>query len=547
MAFAEPPAAVGSNNYAIAGSRTATGAAIVSDDMHLGLQLPNIWYRLALRYPDGAGGARRVVGVTLPGAPPSIIIGSNGHVAWAFTNSYGDFVDLVALGHDQAHPGQVQAPAGWETPVRHAERILVKGAPADELVVRETSLGPIREVDGVEYALHWTAHDPRALNLNHRKLETADTLEQALAVANTDGIPGQNFVAGDDHGNIGWTIAGILPRRATPTLAATFPLADSDGPTWSDLLAPADYPRVVNPADGQLSTANNRQLMGAAEQRIGDGGFDLGARNHQLREGLRALGARTDVADAFRVALDDRALFVAPWRERALRALDQQALAGHPERAEFRRLLETSWDGRASVRSAGYLLARNYMWGLEEVLFGVANREMKKLDPKAAVPFATTRWPAVVARLVDERPASWLPRGYRDWHDVELAAIDWEIAKLTEDGRPLAGLTWGARNTAAIAHPISMALPFLKPWLAAPPDELAGDSNMPRVASPNFGQSERMTVSPGHEEQGLFNMPGGQSGHPLSPFFLAGHEDWVHARPQPLLPGAARYKLVFTP
>jgi penicillin amidase len=546
VAFAEPPAAVGSNNYAIAGSRTTTGAAIVSDDMHLGLQLPNIWYRLALRFPDGAG-ERRVVGVTLPGAPPSVIIGSNGHVAWAFTNSYGDFFDLVELGRDDAHPGQVQTPRGWEKPVRQVERILVKGAPADELVVLETSLGPIREVDGAAYALHWTAHDTRSVNLNHRKLETADTLEQALAVANIDGIPGQNFVAGDDHGNIGWTIAGILPRRATPTLAATFPQAGDSSATWSELLAPEDYPRVVNPADGQLSTANNRQLMGAAEQRIGDGGFDLGARNHQLREGLRALGPKTDVPRAFEVSLDDRALFVAPWRDRALRALDPSSLAGHPDRAEFRRLLETSWDGHASVRSAGYLLARNYMWGLQEVLFGAANREMKKLDPKATVPSATTRWPAVIARLVDERPASWLPRGYSDWHEVELAAIDWEIAKLKEDGKPLASVTWGARNTANIAHPISMAVPFLKRWLAAPADELPGDSNMPRVASPNFGQSERMTVSPGHEEQGLYNMPGGQSGHPLSPFFLAGHEDWVHAKPRPLLPGAAKYTLVFTP
>ncbi|MGZ5201996.1 MAG: penicillin acylase family protein [Telluria sp.] len=547
LALAEPPAAVGSNNYAIGGSRTATGAAIVSDDMHLGLQLPNIWYRLALRYPDGTGAVRRVVGVTLPGAPPIIIIGSNGHVAWAFTNSYGDFFDLVALGRDDAHPGQVLTPAGWETPVRHVERILVKGAAESELAVRETSLGPIRDIGGVAYALHWTAHDPRAVNINHRRLETADTLEQAMAVANTDGIPAQNFVAGDDRGNIGWTIAGILPQRATPSLAATFPLAASTSATWTGLLAPGDYPRIVNPADGQLSTANNRQLMGASAQRIGDGGFDLGARNHQLREDLRALGPKTDVPDAFRAALDDRALFVARWRERALRALDQQALAGHTDRAEFRRLLETSWDGHASVRSAGYLLARNYMWSLEEILFGVANREMKALDPKAAVPFATTRWPTVVGRLVDERPASWLPRGYRDWHEVELAAVDSEIARLQKGGRPLAGATWGGRNTANIAHPISMAAPFLKPWLAAPRDELPGDSNMPRVASPNFGQSERMTVSPGHEEQGLFNMPGGQSGHPLSPFFLAGHEDWVHARPQPLLPGAAKYTLVFKP
>jgi penicillin amidase len=68
---------------------------------------------------------------------------------------------------------------------------------------------------------------------------------------------------------------------------------------------------------------------------------------------------------------------------------------------------------------------------------------------------------------------------------------------------------------------------------------------MPRVAGPKFGQSERMTVSPGHEEQGLFDMPGGQSGHPLSPFFLSGHGDWVRGTPTPLLPGPAKYTLTF--
>jgi penicillin amidase len=413
--------------------------------------------------------------------------------------------------------------------------------------VRETSLGPIREAGGTAYAIHWIAHDPAAVNLNHRKLEAAATLDDALAIANTDGIPAQNFVAGDERGNIGWTIAGILPQRAAPMGATTFPLAPGGAPTWSALLDAGRYPRVVNPAAGQLSTANNRQLMGAGAELIGDGGFDLGARNHQLREGLQALGPNTDVQTAFRVALDDRALFIAPWRARALRALDAGALAGHPARAEFRSLLAAGWDGHASVDSVGYRLARSYMWALEELLFGSADRAMKAVDPKASMAIATTRWPAVVARLVDERPAAWLPRGYRDWQALELDAIDLVIARLDQDGIPLAKATWGERNTVAIAHPISMAAPLLRRWLAAPADQLPGDANMPRVAAPNFGQSERMVVAPGHEEEGIFNMPGGQSGHPLSPFFLAGHEDWVRAAPQPLLPGAAQHTLTFTP
>jgi penicillin amidase len=287
--------------------------------------------------------------------------------------------------------------------------------------------------------------------------------------------------------------------------------------------------------------------MGEGAELIGDGGFDIGARNRQLAEGLRALGPKLDVRQAWVAALDDRAVFIGRWRERALKALDPQALAGHPQRAEFRRLLETSWDGRASVDSVGYRLARNTMWALNELLFGRANKAMESLDPKATLASATSRWPDVVARLLDTRPAGWLPPGYQDWRAVELAAVDRVIQDLTKDGQALAQATWGRRNTAAIAHPISMAVPLLSPVLGAPADQLAGDANMPRVAGPKFGQSERLTVSPGREAEGLYNMPGGQSGHPLSPYFLAGHKEWVEAKPVPLLPGPAKYTLKFVP
>ena len=539
---------VGSNNYALSGTRSASGAAIVSDDMHLGLQLPNIWYRLALRFPDGRGGQRRVVGVTLPGAPPVAIAGSNGEVAWSFTNSYGDFIDLVELGVDAGRPGQVRTPAGWETPVRHVESIAVNGADSAPLVVRESSFGPIREVGGRLYALRWIAHDPAALNLNHLQLESAGTLDEALAIAATDGIPAQNFVAGDRRGNIGWTVAGILPRRTGSAFATSFPLAAGGAVTsWSELLPAAAYPRVVNPPGGQLWSANSRQLLGEGAQLIGDGGFDLGARNRQLRDALRAVGPGAGVREVFEVALDDRALFMATWRERALRALDAHALAGQPRRAEFRRLLEQGWTGHASVDSVGYRLARGYMWALHDLLYGGANEAMAALDPKATLAVATTRWPAVVARLLDEQPAGWLPPGHANWQALQLAAVDRVIAELGADGRALAEATWGERNTAAIAHPIAPAAPLLRSLLAAPPDRLAGDGHMPRVAGPKFGQSERMTVSPGREEEGLYNMPGGQSGHPLSPFFLRGHAEWASATPLPLLPGAARHTLRFVP
>ena len=536
----------GSNNWAVAGQRNRGGGAIVSDDMHLNIKLPNTWYRMLLQVPGRHGSTRRIVGVSIPGVP-AIVAGSNGHVAWGFTNSYGDYTDLVEVAEARERPGQVKLPGGWETPQQYEEAILVKGAPTVHLQVRETSLGPILQSGGRSYALHWVAHAPGAVNLALRQMEGVESVNEALALAPRIGMPAQNLVLGDSSGNIGWTIAGPLPQRSVAASAdPSYPLA-ANGSTrgWQGLLAARDYPVLRNPAAGQLVTANNRQLLGPEAARLGDGGFDLGARARQARDDLSALGDKTSEEGVYQVMLDDRALFIGQWRERALAALDAAALQGQPRRAELAKLLKEGWNGRASVDSAAYRASRAYMWSLYELLYGGANVELARLSPDANMGAASRRWPVVLARLLDEQPAGWLPERYASWQALQLAAIDRVIAHLGQGGKPLAAATWGVRNTAAIAHPIAGALPLLRKWLSVPPDQLPGDSNMPRVAGPAFGQSERMTVSPGREELGLFNMPGGQSGHPLSPFFLAGHADWVSGKPTPLLPGPASHTLVF--
>jgi penicillin amidase len=545
LAQAEFLNSVGSNNWAVAGARSDTGAAIVSDDMHLGIQLPAIWYRAALQFPDEKGGQRRMVGVTLPGTP-FVVVGSNGHVAWGFTNSYGDYLDLIALDSDPAKPDQVRTQAGWEKPVLHEETILVKGANATRLQVRETSLGPIREVGGVSYAVHWSAHLPGAVNFNARKLESADTLEQALAIAPILGIPAQNFVGGDDQGNIGWTVAGPLPRREKHGLASTYPLtADDEVGKWQGWLAPAEYPQVINPAQGHLATANSRQLAGDGAALIGDGGFDLGARTHQVRDDLLSLGPKTDVKKVYAIGLDDRAVFLTAWRERAIGALDARTIAGNVRRSEALALLKDNWSGKASVDSVSYRITRGFMYAVYDILYGGANRELAMIDPKASMASVSARWPVVLARLLDQQPAGWLPPQYPSWQALEVAALDRVLADLTRDGQPLSAATWGQRNTAASAHPMASAIPLLGKYLKVAPDMLQGDQHMPRVAGPTFGQSERLTVSPGHEEQGVFNMPGGQSGHPLSPYFLDGRTDWLTGRASPLLPGPAQHTLTF--
>lgn len=139
------------------------------------------------------------------------------------------------------------------------------------------------------------------------------------------------------------------------------------------------------------------------------------------------------------------------------------------QRAAARELLRKSWSGHASVDSVGYRIARSYMWSLYELLYGGASAEMGKLAEKADMAAATSRWPAVVARLLDEQPAGWLPPQYASWKELQLAAIDRAVGTLTKDGKPLASATWGERNTQEIAHPIASAVPALRRWLSARP------------------------------------------------------------------------------
>jgi penicillin amidase len=126
--------------------------------------------------------------------------------------------------------------------------------------------------------------------------------------------------------------------------------------------------------------------------------------------------------------------------------------------------------------------------------------------------------------------------------------VDATVDDMTRHGaRPLSEATWGERNASRIAHPLARALPLLSRWLDMPSLPQSGDANMPHVAAPSFGQSERLVVAPGHEERATLSMPGGQSGHPMSPYYGAGHADWVAGRATPLLAGPAQHVLTLTP
>ena len=148
----------GSNNWAVDGRRSGTGAAIVANDMHLGLTVPNTWYRARLIYNDQELGLQDIVGVTMPGAP-AVVAGSNRHLAWALTASCLDTTDLVKLELDPANPRRYRTPSGWQEFQQFSETIHVRGGTNVELAVAETIWGPVVKRGKTQFALACTLHE----------------------------------------------------------------------------------------------------------------------------------------------------------------------------------------------------------------------------------------------------------------------------------------------------------------------------------------------------------------------------------------------------
>ena len=544
---AEEKAKPGSNAFAVNGALTATHAALIADDMHLPLRVPNIWFRARIEYPNPrrAGQTVDLIGVTLPGMP-ALVAGSNRHVAWGFTNSYGDWMDFVRVVLDPKDSTRYQTAAGWKAIAQSTQIIKIHNAPDLKLDVRDTQWGPIlaKDADGTPLALAWTAIEPGGVNMQFARMDTAETVDEAMDIANAAGMPAQNFVVGDRAGNIAWTIAGKIPRRE----GACDPLLPCDwnepNTGWNGWLAPSDYPRLPNPPAQRIWTANARTLDWQSPDyaKLGDGNYDFGARARQIRDDLQAKTQLTP-DDMLAIQLDDRALLMRNWH-----ALLGRVLAKSGDSTPFADMKKysTDWSDRADPASVGYRLAHDFRQEtIDTVLDGFAAAVRAKF-PDFKLP-RLGQAETLVDDILLHRPENLLPPGYANWDDLLQRCARRVGDKLAAMPGGIAKRNWGEVTKTRIRHPLSAALPGMGWLLDMPGRELPGDINMPRVQAANFGASERFAVEPGHEEYGYFHMPSGQSDNPLSPFYGAGDAAWAAGKAMPFLPGATKYTLTLEP
>ncbi len=519
----------GSNGWAVDGSVSSTGSAMVASDMHLAYSIPGPVYRVRLKWAEG-GRDHDVIGLTLAGVP-AVVTGSNRKVAWAPTAADLDIVDQIAVEVDPNQPERYRVPGGWAEFEHVIERIEVQGGDPVEIKTRWTVWGPVIEKsprnphiawDGQPLVYRHLFNSPETLDLHFFDLMLATNTDEALRIAAESGTPIINVMAGDRAGKVGWTIAGRLPRRVGKTGSEIVSWANgSNG--WSGWLSAAEHPRVGSPEVSRVFSANHRKLGSDAYLRLAGASSELGTRAKQIRDALAGLTNAT-AADMVAIQLDDRARLLERWRELLLTTLrDPKAQAALPTNVTEIIELVSKWNGRATPDSVAYRLLRGFRGTTLEYVFEPLTTRAAKLSAERIARF----WDGAerpVWALFETRPPHLLNPRFASYDDLLLTALRDVVKELrATHGGDLHRATWGDRVNRPVQHMFSSAIPGLSRWLDAGMEGCGGGENMPRVHDGGGGASERLVVSPGHEEQGLFQMIAGQSGHFLSPYYRAGH------------------------
>lgn len=475
----------GSNNWVVSGALTKSGKPVLANDPHLGLNMPGIW--LPMRFLIGG---HLVEGVTLPGLP-GVTLGRNERVAWGFTNLSSDVQDLY---RETIVDGRAKRGSSWEAVRAREETIPVRGGPPERLVVRETSHGPI--VTG-NFALRWVALDPANLRLPSTSVMQAtdpDAFGRAL-----DGFlgPSQNVVTAGADGAIGWRATGLMPIRR-PGTDGSVPYDGSDPLNdWRGFVPQSEMPRLVNPPEGFITTANQR-VAGTSWPYELTSDWPSPARARRIATLLGAAkreGRKLDRTAIEAIQLDTASPVLAATMEAAAPFLPAEAAA------RFR-----GWDGRADAASASFLIARVFRRKLAERVLAawhvspdVGLGEYRVLDLVRADDAALAR-----AGLGSKTA---LVRGA---FDSALAEIEARV------GNEPSRWHWGETNRLAVRHPLGR-VPGLS-WLFDPPSfPQSGASGVVRVASGAFGQSMRFIVDWGVPEETTLVIPFGASGHVASP------------------------------
>jgi penicillin G amidase len=533
--FDDPPMVLGSNDWVVSGAHTVTGKPLLSNDMHLGHQMPNLWFAAHLRCGDFD-----VAGVTLPGYP-FVIVGHNQRIAWGFTNVGPTIEDVYVETFNTA--GQYLTPDGWKDPERRREVIHVKGKPDTAFDVVLTRHGPIVTdlVPGEtrKLALRWTLYD--GIRNPFFAVDSAHNWQEFLGAFSQFDAPGQNVVYADVDGNIGYHATGKVPIRASGD--GSLPENGSDDAhEWVRYIPFDKLPGVLNPPGGIIATANGRITPENYPYSISVE-WEAPWRTVRIYRVLES-GKKFSAADMLALQTD---IYSEPDRffaDRFVYAVDH---AKNPApRTKAAADILRQWDGRMSADSAAPTIAVRSREELARLLLepklGPAPKDPN--EAKSTLNWKTYSWMMETIwldNMVQHQPKRWLPEAYADYDELLAAAVG---AAVTDPNTPkdLNTWRWGRFNMTDIQNPVLGQIPILQRWTGPGLREQSGSPYTVKAVAETYGPSERITVNLADLDESTLNLVTGEAGNFLSPYYMDQWEAWYtnFTFPWPFSPEATK-------
>ncbi|MGB5842888.1 MAG: penicillin acylase family protein, partial [Anaerolineales bacterium] len=444
---------IGSNSWAISGSRTATGMPLLANDPHLGAQIPAIWYEIGLHCTQrGEACPYQVTGFSFAGVP-GVVIGHNENIAWGFTNVGPDVQDLYIEKINPENPNQYEVNGQWVDMDLVSETIRLAGGEEQDLTVRYTRHGPIisdtayleddfSAAAGLELpadyalALRWTALEPNHIFRAIWRFNRAANWDEFREDTRDFAAPAQNLIYADVQGNIGYQMPGNIPIRAKGDGSLPVP-GWTDEYEWTGYIPFEEQPFSFNPPEGYIVTANNAVVEADYPYLIATV-FAHGYRAQRIVDMIEEAPGEIDSAYIQEMQGDNKDL-----NAETLVPILLQIPVGI-ENKDYRQLL-VDWDYQADMESNAAALFEVFWKNLLELTF---------LDelPEGASPGGGSRWFEVFANLVEQPDDPWwdipttTPVENRDFiFNMAFSAAVNELKDLL--GQDAERWTWGDLHT----------------------------------------------------------------------------------------------------
>jgi len=524
----------GSNNWVVSGQHSTTGKPLLSNDMHLDHQMPNLWYAAHLKSGDFD-----VAGVTLPGMP-FVIVGHNQRIGWGFTN-VGPTVEDVFI-EEFNDQGQYKAPAAggrgsaWRDPEHRNETIHVKGQADVALDVITTRHGPIitELVPGEtrKLALRWTLYDN--LSLPFFDVNSARNWDEFRKAFSVFVAPGQNVMYADVDGHIGYQTTGKVPVRASGDGSLPVSGAD-DAHEWQGYIPFDEMPRVYDPESGILASANGRITPDGYKYVISTE-WEAPWRTDRIYRVLES-GKKFGTGEMLALQMDIHSTYDRLCADKLVYALDHgtNVSARAKKAAEILR----DWDGRMSADSAAPTVETKARQELVRMILEPKLGPAGDHTGAGTLSWKSYRWgmsTVWLENVLTKQPPRWLPSGYASYQDLLVAAVESAIRQ-SDVPQDLSQWKWGKVYPVEIEHPVLKHLPIARSFTGPGLHPLSGNQYTVKAVGREFGPSERVTWNFADFDKSNLNLVTGESGIFLSKHYMDQWTAWY---------GGSTFPLAFT-